>query len=300
MTLSSAPLFAEAAAGFSAGVVGTLIGYPLDTVKTTMQSQAAHGTTHTPSSSSSSSMFRTFKHIYRKDGIPGFFRGVASPLLALTLLNTLNFSSYATFRAILIADVEKEKNPRSFQPMFFVAGAMAGPLASVISTPFELIKIQMQISKKYKNSMEASYKICRQEGINAIFRGHGVNTMREMMFLGTYFFVYEHSRGTFASLLPSSLAIPISGGISGAIGWFISFPLDCVKANIQGTDLSVPKPNSAINVAKSILDAKGVKGLYSGIVPSISRAFLVSASRFTVYEYVYWLASNSLSGKTTR
>ena len=111
--------------------------------------------------------------------------------------------------------------------------------------------------------------------------------------MGTYFFVYEHSRSTFASLLPTSLAIPISGGISGAVGWFISFPLDCIKANIQGTDLSIGRMNSAMSVARSILDAKGVKGLYSGIVPSISRAFLVSASRFGVYEYVYWLMKKS-------
>ncbi len=290
---SSSSVFVEASAGFSAGVVGTLIGYPLDTVKTTMQSQAASVSTSSPSSSSSSNMFRTFRHIYSKDGVPGFFRGVASPLLALTLLNTLNFSSYATFRAILVGEECKEKKSLSFQPMFFIAGAMAGPLASIISTPFELVKIQMQISKRYKNSIEASYQICKQNGINAVYRGHGVNTTREMVFLGTYFFVYEHSRGTLASLLPKSLAIPISGGISGAIGWFISFPLDCIKANIQGTDLSSPKTNSAVNVARNILDAKGVKGLYSGIAPSISRAFLVSASRFTVYEYVYWFMNKS-------
>ena len=293
MGSSSFPLYVEATAGFSAGVVGTLIGYPLDTVKTTMQSQVASISTSTPSSSSSSNMFRTCKHIYSKNGISGFFRGVASPLLALTVLNTMNFSSYATFKAMLIGEKDEERTPGSFQPMYFVAGAMAGPLASVISTPFELVKIQMQISKRYKSSIEASYLICKHNGLRALFRGHGVNTTREMTFLGTYFFVYEHSRRTFASLLPTSFAIPISGGISGAIGWFISFPLDCIKANIQGTDLSIGRMNSAMSVARSILDAKGVKGLYSGIVPSISRAFLVSASRFGVYEYVYWLMKKS-------
>ena len=298
----SFPVMSEAAAGFSAGVIGTLVGFPLDTVKTTMQSQASSSSS---SSSSTPTMMNTFRHIYRKDGLRGYFRGVASPLLALTILNTLNFSSYATFRSVLVGEEHKEKKPASFQPVFFLAGAMAGPLASCISTPFELVKIQMQISKRYKNSVEASYQICKQNGISALFRGHAVNTTREMIFLGTYFFVYEHSRGVCASLLPVSLAIPISGGISGAIGWFISFPLDCIKANIQGSDLSVPKTsaNKAVNVARSILDAKGVWGLYSGIVPSISRAFLVSASRFTVYEYVYWIMigpGNKTSTLTSR
>ena len=38
--------------------------------------------------------------------------------------------------------------------------------------------------------------------------------------------------------LVSKVSIPIAGGISGAVGWFISFPLDCVKSNIQGIPLN--------------------------------------------------------------
>ncbi len=37
-------------------------------------------------------------------------------------------------------------------------------------------------------------------------------------------------------------------------------------------------------MAKTLLATKGVEGLYSGVLPSITRAFLVSASRFSVYE----------------
>ena len=107
--------------------------------------------------------------------------------------------------------------------------------------------------------------------------------------------VYEHSRGGLTDILPSSLAIPLSGGISGSIGWFISFPLDCIKANIQGGDINI-KSHSSFNVAKDILRTRGVAGLYSGIVPSISRAFLVSASRFSVYEFVYWMLSSECNG----
>ena len=30
------------------------------------------------------------------------------------------------------------------------------------------------------------------------------------------------------------LAVPLAGGLSGAVGWFVSYPLDCVKAQVQG------------------------------------------------------------------
>ena len=128
-------------------------------------------------------MIQTGRSIYRNDGFIGFFRGVASPLLALTILNTMNFSSYAYFKGAFIG---KDKNVTTFEPLVFVAGAMAGPLASLVSTPFELVKIQMQVSKQYRNSLEACSSIYTNHGARAIFRGHAVNTAREMLFLGTY------------------------------------------------------------------------------------------------------------------
>jgi len=53
------------------------------------------------------------------------------------------------------------------------------------------------------------------------------------------------------------------------------------------------KPKSLFrNVAKTLLQTKGITGLYSGIVPSILRAFVVSSSRFSAYEGVLNLLRN--------
>jgi len=41
-----------------------------------------------------------------------------------------------------------------------------------------------------------------------------------------------------------------------------------------------------MDVVRSLLASKGLAGLYSGVLPSITRAFIVSASRFSVYEGV--------------
>jgi solute carrier family 25 carnitine/acylcarnitine transporter 20/29 len=39
-----------------------------------------------------------------------------------------------------------------------------------------------------------------------------------------------------------------------------------------------------MDVLKDLLRTKGWKGLYSGVTPSIMRAFIVSGSRFSAYE----------------
>ena len=56
----------EAAAGSAAGVVGTLVGYPFDVVKTRMQSTQA---------SAYSSTLDCFAQIARKEGLANFYSG---------------------------------------------------------------------------------------------------------------------------------------------------------------------------------------------------------------------------------
>jgi hypothetical protein len=65
--------------------------------------------------------------------------------------------------------------------------------------------------------------------------------------------VYEHGKSAFASLLCDRLkvcdspaaAIPLSGGLSGACAWFVSFPLDCVKSGLQGRPFTVAVSRAA-------------------------------------------------------
>jgi hypothetical protein len=83
----------EALGGFSAGVIGTVIGYPLDVIKTHMQTSSGATT--------STSFWRIGSSLVRTQGIFALYRGVLSPLLSLGLVNTLNFGSYSYFQALV-------------------------------------------------------------------------------------------------------------------------------------------------------------------------------------------------------
>lgn len=161
------------------------------------------------------------------------------------------------------------------------------------------------ISKKqYSNSFHCFTTLIRQRnGIRIIYTGHVINTIREATFLGNYFFIYEGMRYYLLSTLnneqqqsaslststPSTsnfglkIAVPIAGGLSGALSWFISFPLDCIRASVQG-QTTLPSKKGTVQIMNELIRTRGIRGLYAGAGVSILRAFLVSGSRFSAYE----------------
>lgn len=153
----------EPLAGAIAGVIGTLLGFPLDTLKVTMQIN------HT-------TMNQAGKSIYANGGVTSFYRGIGSPLVALTILNTLNFSTYNLFSRLLIGELNLSDK---FEYRVGVAAACVGPISSIISTPFELVKTQMQLNSKsassthvkFKNSLHATAYISQNLGRKALFKG---------------------------------------------------------------------------------------------------------------------------------
>eukprot|EP01038_Epipyxis_sp_PR26KG_P004277 gene4277-6057_t len=282
-------LWKDSIAGACAGVTGTLLGYPLDSIKTRMQVEAMR------MSSSNITMKRAIYHIYQENGLMGFYRGVLSPLFSLTILNTLNFTNYNYFKNV-ICNSSNTKHEVISGWKIGLAGSCVGPFAAIISTPFELVKTYMQLNGNNKNSLSVTFEIIRTKGVKALYVGHLVNTTREVTFLSTYFMVYEHLKASFLVSnhiinLPTPITIAISGGSAGAIGWFISFPLDCIKSNIQSSSANERK--SALETGSQLFRTKGILGLYSGVVPSVMRAFIVSSSRFMAYEACIALLSKS-------
>lgn len=189
------------------------------------------------------------------------------------------------------------------------------PLGATISTVENLIKTQMQLDnisdRRFNGSWDCAKTLVQERGIRIIYTGHAINTVREAAFLGTYFYTYEGLRVVLERLnrrdsldiqTTSTWSIPIAGGVSGALSWFMTFPLDCIRAGIQGQRLTKPeqfinscdqiicagltsKKISSIDVFKDIIKSKGLFGLYSGVAPTLARAFIVSATRFSAYEF---------------
>jgi solute carrier family 25 carnitine/acylcarnitine transporter 20/29 len=268
----------EALGGLAAGVVGTIIGFPLDLVKTRMQ---------TGSSVVVGSMVGVASHIVRTEGILSLYKGIAPPLISLSIINTMSFTSYSFFR-------EQYNGSNGWDWKNSFAGMTGAPLFGIVTTPENFVKTQMQMdninAKRFRGSFHCASVLIKEHGFLVLYTAHGVNTLREAAFMGSYFYVYEGFREILLQQIgnPQS-AVPVAGGLAGAFAWGFSFPLDCIRAGIQGRNLGDSIKRSAFKVLADLLRTKGVVGLYAGVGPSIARAFLVSGSRFSAYEGALWL-----------
>jgi solute carrier family 25 carnitine/acylcarnitine transporter 20/29 len=282
---SRTSLAEEAVGGLSAGIIGTVIGFPLDLIKTRMQTQSV-----------SAGILSTGRSVVSKEGFLALYKGIIPPLISLSILNTVTFTSYSYLQSLLHAT-------RGWDGRNALAGSCCGIAAGTVSTVENLVKTQMQLDNIGRQQFRGSWDCVRQltashGGGTVLYTGHAVNTIRECIFLSTYFFVYEGFRqqltigsggGTIAGA-NNQWAIPVAGGCAGAIAWTISFPLDCVRAGVQGQDFAAAGiRRGAWRVLMDLLRQKGVRGLYSGVTPSLARAFLVSGSRFSAYEGALWL-----------
>ena len=330
----------EAIGGFAAGVVGTLLGFPLDLVKTRMQTQLASSCGTIKLSTVS-----LLSHILRTEGLSSIYKGVGPPLLSLSIVNTISFTGYSYFRQNHFhgKDGWDYKNALS--------GMMGAPIFGLVTTPENFLKTQMQLDNvqserekvkrmppseskmqqtqtqqqqmqrgRFNNSFHCAKTLVSAHGLPVLYTGHIINTLREAAFVGTYFFCYEGYKCEFRKVLSgldsliwhrtdgttmhdsswsNSLAIPMAGGCAGASAWAFTFPLDCVRAGVQGQPIPLSpstmqlKKQGALETLKYLLQSKGFMGLYSGVAPSVARAFLVSGSRFSAYEGALWVCRYS-------
>jgi len=290
------------------------------------------------------SPLRLLIHILRNEGIASVYKGVGPPLLSLSVVNTLSFTSYSYFRQNVYHGQD------GWDINNALSGMMAAPAFGIITTPENFVKTQMQLDNvqnervsakplqmnqlqscskghetqksrrgRFTSSLQCARILVSSHGVSILYTGNVINTVREAAFVGTYFFCYEGYKEDFrrlfdwienfvlssgnddnghSSSFSKYIAVPMAGGFAGASAWAITFPLDCVRAGMQGQPIlsSSSSPSTAqfqkqgsLEIFKDLLLRKGFTGLYAGVTPSIARAFLVSGSRFSAYEGALWL-----------
>lgn len=280
----------EFIAGWFAGCAGVVVSQPLDTVKVRLQVLSS-----VAGKQASTSTFSCFMNIVKNEKVFGLFKGMAPPLAAVALQNAMLFGVYGNVLNIL--STKPDQKPSLFH--LSIAATAAGVAQVWVVCPMELVKIKLQMqteakrtrASQYRGSIDCVRKIYKTTGVKGIFQGMFPLVLRDVPGFVVYFGSYEilldllaqrKSRGDVGPL-----ASIFAGGLAGMLSWTATFPMDVVKSRIQadGNEGKFVYKDSIDCFVKSYRSG-GIRSLYTGLGPSLLRAFPTNGIIFFVYNLV--------------
>ncbi|MCJ1315493.1 hypothetical protein MMC15_000813 [Xylographa vitiligo] len=296
--------------GSIAGIIGKTIEYPFDTIKVRLQSQP-----------SSLPLLYTgpldcIRQSLRADGLPGLYRGVSAPLLGAAIETSSLFFSYrvaqTALRATLYPSPHADPAPLPLGALV-ACGAASGAFTSLLLTPIELVKCQMQVPPPRAGSSSSPHRgagpvavaaaVYRHHGLRGFWHGQLGTLIRETGGSAAWFGSYEGASALFrryggrrarssspppddARTLPLAQQM-LAGAAAGVSYNFVFYPADTIKSRMQTADVAERgggARGSFRSVGTALWRQQGVKGLYRGCGITVARAAPSSAFIFAVYE----------------
>ncbi|XP_073281239.1 mitochondrial arginine transporter BAC1 [Primulina huaijiensis] len=285
--------YKEYLAGMLAGVSMVIVGHPFDTVKVKLQKHNTEGNGMKYKSS-----LHCTTRILQTEGVKGLYRGATSSFLGMAFESSLAFGMYSQMKQFLQGGSNSEKPQlQAIVP----SAAFAGAIISSILCPSELIKCRMQVqgtdlslsSIRYSGPVDCALKTVQTEGLTGMFRGGGTTFLRESIGNAVFFSTYEyvryhmhqsvrHTSSDLSHFIDVGVGI-VSGGLGGIVCWCAVLPLDVAKTIIQtSTDRNCTR--NPFRILEVIYKRSGFKGCYTGLGPTILRAFPANAAAIVTWE----------------
>ncbi|MCJ1393606.1 hypothetical protein MMC18_006481 [Xylographa bjoerkii] len=289
--------------GSIAGIIGKTIEYPFDTVKVRLQSQASGLPLRY------AGPVDCFRQSFRAEGLSGLYRGVSAPLFGAAIETSSLFFSYRVAQNALQATLYASHKEAALPLSALVAcGAASGAFTSLLLTPIELVKCQMQVpvsAGSYRGASPAAVvaAVYRHHGLFGFWHGQLGTLIRETGGSAAWFGSYEGVSALFrrydnqarppplgdaVTLRPLPLWQQMLAGAAAGVSYnFVFYPADTIKSRMQTEDVSERAKGARgtfWSVGKALWKQQGVKGLYRGCGITVARAAPSSAFIFAVYE----------------
>lgn len=225
--------------GTVGGMFGTILSHPFDTARIMVQ-------TKTPIQ------------------ISNLYKGLLPPLFGIGLEKSLVFGTFYT--------LDKYKLTRDWS--IFTKGMIAGFMSTLVVSPVEHIKIQIQTNKY--NSLNSYFRSgdLFRNGIGGFYRGWKATLFREVPGYGLYFLCYENVKKENDNLFRTFL----NGSLSGMFAWAFIYPTDYVKTTVQNENTGYK------NIIRKIWRENGIKGFYRGANLALLRCIPLHGGVFVGYE----------------
>jgi solute carrier family 25 carnitine/acylcarnitine transporter 20/29 len=211
----------------------------------------------------------TIKTVYQsgikiKYSFFNLYKGITSPLIGVGLEKALVFGTYQYLR---------DNNVNV--PM---SGAISGFIATFIVTPYERLKILKQTSQNTSLLINPIF----------LYKGFSATFTREVPGFAIYFSTYHYLKEYYFGINDGITKLSpefsfLFGGLSGSMAWLFIYPQDRIKTIIQS---STNNDKKITTIVKDTYKNGGLKSFYSGFGFAISRAILLHAGTFMMFEFL--------------
>lgn len=262
VALVEQPKWKVLVAGSVSGLVVDTTLYPVDTIKSRLQSK--------------SGFLKSggFKHLYR--GLP--------PVLAGSIPNAAIF--FITYESIKnkLHQYKTFNSHGSGHVFNHMLAASCGEIAScIVRVPYEIVKMRSQTRivqqgatnkpNKIVTNMSIVRDIIAKEGAKGFYRGFSSTIMRDLPFSALQFPLWERMKLNHLKKHKRPVTATESayyGSIAGAIAAFITTPLDVAKTRIMLAEKNESLASGkVVSALKEVLNDRGVSGLFAGVVPRV-------------------------------
>ncbi|KAK0547828.1 S-adenosylmethionine transporter [Tilletia horrida] len=269
-------------AGAMSGLAVDLIFFPIDTIKTRLQSSQG---------------------FVASGAFKGVYSGLASVAVGSAPGAALFFVTYESMKPFLRNQAQSFglTRSRSEPAVHMLAASSAEAAACLVRVPTEVIKSRQQTAAYgASTSTRQVLRLVLYEGggIRALYRGYGSTIAREVPFTCIQFPLYEAIKAKFAASNARRAHAPnpsastnvdhslplwqaaLSGSCAGAIAAALTTPLDVVKTRIMlerrrvtssAAPVNPPSPAGVntrlIPTLAHLIRNEGLRGCFAGVVP---------------------------------
>ncbi|XP_015273493.1 PREDICTED: S-adenosylmethionine mitochondrial carrier protein isoform X2 [Gekko japonicus] len=224
---------ASLTAGGLAGMCVDLVLFPLDTVKTRLQSPQG------------------FK---KAGGFHGIYAGVPSTAVGSFPNAAAFFVTYECMKTVLHTDASPYFGPVTHM----LAASLGEVVACLIRVPSEVVKQRAQVSPTSSTLRILSNTVC-EEGILGLYRGYKSTVLREDL--------WSWKQGHVVDSWQSAVCGAFAGGFAAAV----TTPLDVAKTRIMLAKTgSKTATGNVLPALYGVWRTQGVPGLFAGVVPRMS------------------------------
>ncbi|CAG0883206.1 unnamed protein product [Cyprideis torosa] len=243
---SDVPLHVALLAGAVAGMSVDLALFPLDTLKTRLQS--ANG----------------FQH---SGGFSGIYRGIGPVILGSAPGAAIFFMSYESMKSAISSTLGLS----SYSAWNHLLASSIGEVAAcAVRVPVEVVKQRRQVGMYLGAGLATVVRSTyRGGGVAGFYRGFGSTVFREIPFSAIQFPLWEalkvqvaHARGR-NTASPAEAAL--CGTVAGGIASFLTTPFDVVKTRIM-----LLQGGGIYSTFLDVYRTRGVRGLFAGAVPRVT------------------------------